>query len=93
MEFSMLAIFVLIPVLDALSNFKHGSPFYDIFPPFPLAKKEISYKDDRAMICEDTDNLCSFLPDAAVCNQNEALIDEVKRRCPKTCATCPGNSA
>ena len=56
-------------------------------------KKEISYKDDRAMTCEDTDNLCSFLPDAAVCNQNEALIDEVKRRCPKTCATCPGNSA
>ena len=86
MDYTLLAIFVLIPVLDALSNFKHGSPF-------ALAKKEISYKDDRAMICEDTDNLCSFLPDAAVCNQNEALIDEVKRRCPKTCATCPGNSA
>ena len=86
MDFRLFAIFVFIPVLVALSNFKHGSPF-------PLAKNETSYRNDRAMTCDDTDNLCSFLPDAAACNQNEALIDEVKSRCPKKCAMCPGNSA
>ena len=44
--------------------------------------------------CKDTDILCTFIPSPSNCEFHEeasqTFSNEVKRRCPLKCNTCPG---
>ena len=71
------AFFSFLPILRALNL------------PSPVANGLSKIAEGKA--CEDKDNLCTFVSDASSCNSPEHA-EEVKRRCPKKCKTCPGMS-